>query len=190
MYVAQTQFPTRAMNVVVRTSVEDPAAVAPAAARQIREIDPDLPIYNVRPMEARVSESLARRRFSMLLLTGFALLALGLAAIGTYGVIAYLVSQGTRELGIRMALGAAPAAVLWLVVRQGALMGLGGVALGIAGAFLMTPLMRSLLFGVAAADLLTFGAIALLLTIVALAASYVPARRASRIDPVVSLRTE
>ena len=154
--------------------------------RQIRAIDPDLPIYNVRTMGERVEESLARRRFSMLLLTLFAALALGLAAIGIYGVIAYLVSQGARELGIRLALGATPRDLLLLVVRQGMSVAVIGRSLGLAGAFVLTRFMRALLFGVQAGDPVTFAAIAATLTLVALAACYVPARRASKIDPVVS----
>lgn len=139
-------------------------------------------------MDQRVDESLARRRFSMLLLSLFVAVALGLATIGIYGVIAYLVQQGTRELGIRMALGATPRAILLLIVRHGMTVSLVGVGLGIAGAFVLTRFMASLLFGVTASDPLTFTAIAVLLTLVALAASYVPARRAARIDPMVSLR--
>ena len=138
----------------------------------------------------RLDESLAQRRFSMLLLTLFAVLALGLAAIGIYGVMAYLVNQGTRELGIRLALGATPGGILLMVVQHGMLVALVGVAIGLVGAFTLTRLMRSLLFGVEATDPLTFAAIALLLTIIALVASYVPARRAARIDPIVSLRAE
>ncbi len=126
----------------------------------------------------------------MLLLTLFAVLALGLAAIGIYGVMAYLVNQGTRELGIRLALGATPDGILLMVVQHGMLVALVGVAIGLVGAFTLTRLMRSLLFGVEATDPLTFAAIALLLTIIALVASYVPARRAARIDPIVSLRAE
>jgi ABC-type antimicrobial peptide transport system permease subunit len=141
-------------------------------------------------MEHRVEESLARRRFAMLLLSVFALLALGLATIGIYGVIAYLVSQGTRELGIRMALGATPRAILVLIVGHGLSVTLAGVTLGLIGAFALTRFMQTLLFGVTAADPVTFGGIALVLTAVALAASYLPARRAARIDPVISLRSE
>jgi putative ABC transport system permease protein len=126
----------------------------------------------------------------MLLLTWFAALALALAAIGVYGVMAYLVSQGTRELGIRLALGAAPRDLLALVIRQGMVVALVGTALGLAGAMLLTRFMRSLLFGVRPSDPLTFVVIAATLTVVALAASYVPARRAARIDPIVSLRSE
>jgi predicted permease len=189
MYLPHTQVPTRAMNVVLRT-VGDPGALAAAASREVRALAPDLPIYNVRTMKQRVDESLARRRFSMLLLTLFAALALGLAAIGSYGVIAYLVTQGARDLGIRMALGATPGAIVRLILRHGMSVALIGVAAGLAGAFVLSRFMRSLLFGVGPADPVTFAAVSLLLMTVALVASYIPARRAARIDPMVSLRTE
>ena len=141
-------------------------------------------------MGERVEASLAERRFSMLLLTLFAVLALGLAAIGIYGVMAYLVTQGTRELGIRVALGATPRDLLLLVIKQGMSVALTGMALGLVGALVLTRFMRALLFGVHASDPLTFAAIAAALAVVVLVACYVPARRASRIDPIVSLRTE
>ena len=141
-------------------------------------------------MSERVDDSLAERRFSMLLLTLFAVLALGLAAIGIYGVMAYLVSQGTRELGIRLALGASPRDVLTMVVRQGMTVAFAGLALGVAGAFVLTRFMRAMLYGVHAADPATFLVIAATLMLVAFGACYVPAHRASRIDPIVSLRTE
>jgi ABC-type antimicrobial peptide transport system permease subunit len=189
MYFAHTQQAGRAMNVVART-VGDPAALATAASTVVRALDPDLPIYNVRTMEQRVDESLARRRFSMLLLTLFAALALGLAAIGIYGVIAYLVTQGTRDLGIRMALGATPRSIVMLILRHGMSVALIGVGAGLASAFVLTRFMRNLLFGVAPADPVTFSAVALLLASVAFVASYVPARRAARVDPMKSLRAE
>jgi ABC-type antimicrobial peptide transport system permease subunit len=126
----------------------------------------------------------------MLLLTVFACVALGLAAIGVYGVIAYLVSQGTREVGIRMALGATPREILLLVVRQGLTVAVVGVAAGLVGAWAVTRFMESLLFGISSRDPLTFAVIAALLGLTALLASYVPARRAARIDPMVSLRAE
>jgi predicted permease len=189
MYFAHAQSPVRAMNVVLRSRA-DPEALTAAVREQLRAVDPDLPIYGVRTMAERVDESLARRRFSMLLLTLFAALALGLAAIGTYGVLAYLVSQGAREIGIRLALGASPGRILVLIVRHGMSVALAGVAAGVTGAFLLTRFMRSLLFGVTASDPMTFAGIAALLTLVALLASYLPARRAARIDPMVSLRSE
>jgi predicted permease len=188
-YRAHTQFPARAMNVVVRSGA-DPAGLTAAVRQELRELDPDLPIYGVRTMTERVGESLARRRFAMVLLTAFAALALGLASLGIYGVIAYLVSQGTREMGIRIALGATPRAILQLIVGQALLVALAGVAIGIGGALAAARSMRSLLFGIDAVDPLTFTAIPLLLLAVALAAAYVPARRAARIDPIAVLRNE
>jgi predicted permease len=188
-YRFQGQSPSRAMNVVVRSGI-DPSSLAAAVTGQLRALDPDLPIYKMRTMGERVEASLSERRFSMLLLTLFAGLALGLAAIGIYGVMAYLVSQGTRELGIRLALGAAPRDLLLCVVRQGMTVAATGMVLGLASAFALTRFMRALLFGVHASDPMTFAAIAVTLTLVALVACYVPARRAARIDPIVSLRTE
>jgi predicted permease len=187
MYQPHAQASTRAMNVVLRGS-KDPVALTAAVRREIRAMDPDLPIYGARSMTARVDESLATRRFSMLLLSLFAALALGIASIGIYGVMAYLVNQGTRELGIRLALGATPALILRMVVSQGMTVALIGVALGLAGAFGLTHLMQTLLFGVDAVDPLTFVAIPLLLSAIALLASWIPARRAARIDPTISLR--
>jgi predicted permease len=182
LYLPQTQYPVRGMNVV--------AGLAATVRKEIRELDPDLPVYGVRTMSHRVDESLARRRFAMLLLTLFAGLALGLAAVGVYGVMAYLVSQGSRELGIRMALGATPRRILMMVVRQGLVVAAVGVGIGLIGAFGLTRLMRRLLFGTEATDPLTFTAIALLLAAIALVASLVPALRAARIDPMISLRSE
>jgi predicted permease len=188
-YLPQTQYITRDMNVVVR-SVGDSASLAAAVKREILNLDGDLPLYNVVTMEQRVAESLARRRFSMLLLTLFASLALALAAIGTYGVMAYLVNQGTREIGIRIALGATPGRILSLVVSKGMTMALFGLALGLAGAFAFTRLMSKLLFGVQATDPATFAIISVMLIFIALLASYIPAQRAARVDPMVSLRYE
>ena len=188
-YRYQGQTPSRAMNVVVRAGA-DPSGLAGAVTQQVRALDPDLPVYKMRTMGDRVEESLAERRFSMLLLTAFAAIALGLAVTGVYGVMAYLVSQSTRELGIRLALGAAPRDLLMLVVRQGLVVALAGTALGLAGAMLLTRFMQALLFGVRPSDPLTFAVIAAALAAVAVAASYVPARRAARIDPIVSLRAE
>ena len=147
-------------------------------------------MYSVRTMAERVEESLARRKFSMLLLALFAGFALMLATIGIYGVMAYLVNQGTREIGIRMALGATQREILKLVVSQGMALASSGLAIGVAVAFVFTRLMRSLLFGIHAADPATFGAISLLLTVVALLATYIPAKRAARVDPMLCLRSE
>jgi predicted permease len=188
-YLPHAQYTTQAMNVVVRSGVA-PATLTSAIKKEIRELDPDLPIYNVRTMDDRVQESLARRRFAMTMLALFALLAFVLATIGIYGVMAYMVNQGTREIGIRLALGATQSNILRLVVRQGMTLALTGVGIGLAGAFALTRLMRSLLFGVKSTDPVTFVAIAALLSAIALVASYIPARRAARIDPMVSLRCE
>ena len=188
-YLPQTQYPTRAMTVALRSG-NDPSGVLSAVKNELRKLDADLPMYYIRTMQQRVDESLARRRFSMLLLVVFAGVALALATIGIYGVMAYLVNQGTREIGIRVALGATQRNIVSLVVRQGMALALSGVAIGLAGAFLLTRLIRSLLFGVQATDPVTFVGIALLLGLVALLASYIPARRASRVDPLVALRYE
>jgi predicted permease len=189
LYLPQTQYPTRAMNIVLR-SAADPAALAPAVKQQIHELDSDLPLYNVRTMNQRLDESLAQRRFAMLLLTLFAGVALALAVIGTYGVMSYLVNQGTREIGIRIAMGATHRAIERLIVWKGLALALCGVAIGTTGAFAVSRLMRSLLFGVTPFDPFTFVAISLLLTLVALLASYIPARRVAQIDPIVALRDE
>jgi predicted permease len=189
MYVAHAQLGSRATNVVVRASV-DAAALTAAVREQIHQIDPDLPIYRVRTMAERVEDSLARRRFSMTLLTAFAAVALGLAAIGTYGVIAYLVNQSTREFGIRLALGAAPRRLLLSIVRHGLAIALVGIALGVGAALVLTGVIRSLLFEIEPTDMTTFTLIPIVLLLVAVAASYVPAQRAAGIEPSVSLRAE
>jgi len=188
-YLPQTQYVTRAMNVVMRSS-NDPVSLAGAVKQQIHELNPDLPLYNVSTMQERFDKSLARRRFIMLVLGTFAAISLGLAVIGIYGLIAYLVGQGTREVGIRLALGATPANIMTLIVRGGMSLALWGVAIGIGGALVVSRLMRSLLFGVGATDVATFVAVPILLACIALVASYIPARRASRIDPSTSLRCE
>jgi predicted permease len=188
-YLPQTQFPTRAMTVALRTSTDSSAMLA-AVKTELRNLDPDLPMYHVRTMLQRVDESLARRRFSMLLLGLFAAFALILATIGIYGVMAYLVNQGTREIGIRMALGASQRNVLSLVVRQGMALAVSGMLIGLAAAFFLARLIRSQLFGVESTDPATFAAISALLLLIALLASYIPAQRAARIDPMASLRCD
>jgi predicted lysophospholipase L1 biosynthesis ABC-type transport system permease subunit len=188
MYHWHKQRPGRALNIVARTSGSDPAVAAPAVRAVLKELDPDLPIYNVKTMQARVDESLARRRFAMTLLSLFALLAFGLAAIGTYGVMAYVVSQGTREIGIRMALGASPERVSRMVVQSGMVMAAIGIIAGVSGALVFTRFMQSQLYNVEATDPPTFAAIIVLLSVTALLAAYVPARRAARIDPIEVLR--
>ena len=189
VYVPHAQFPARAMTVVARGSGAADS-IAADVRLAIREFDPDLPVYNLRSMESRVSESLARRRFAMLLFSCFALVAVALASVGVYGVIAYVVSQGTRELGIRLALGASPRQVLTMVVSHGMLTAWWGGAAGFVASVWLARFIRALLFGVRIADPITLGAVAVLLPSIAFAATIIPARRAARIDPIVSLRTE
>jgi predicted permease len=188
-YLAHTQFPTRAMTVALRGRT-DPAAMLSSSKSELHNLDPDLPMYHPRTMKQQVNESLARRRFSTFLLGVFASVALALATIGIYGVMAYLVNQGTRELGIRIALGASQRNIVTLVVRQGMTLAFSGVMIGLAAAFPLTRLIRSMLFGVGATDPTTFVGISLLLAMIALLASYLPAQRAARINPLISLRSE
>jgi predicted permease len=189
IYLAHSQVPSRAMNVVVRSEA-DTLTLAPAIGREIHQLDPGLPLYNVRTMANRVDESLARRRFSTTLLTVFAVVAVGLAAIGVYGVIAFLVSQSTRELGIRIALGATPREIVKSVVGQGIRVAAAGVLIGTIGALAITRSISTMLYGIRPTDPVTFVSIAGGLAAVAVLASYLPARRAARIDPTISLRSE
>jgi putative ABC transport system permease protein len=189
VYLSYRQLPRSGMALVLRGAVE-PSSLAPTLRNAVREIDPALPVYDVMTMNERLSNSVAARRFNLLLLGGFAVLALLLAGVGVYGVISYVVTQRTHEVGIRMALGAQSADVVRLFIKQGMAIVIFGVALGLIGAFALTRVMRSLLFDVSASDPLTFACVALLLSLVALAACYLPARRAARIDPLASLRRE
>jgi predicted permease len=179
----------RRVNLLVRTAVE-PLSLAAPVRNQIAALDKDQAVFNVRTMEQALSQSVAARRFSMILLAVFAILALILAAVGIYGVISYSVAQRTREVGIRMALGARTSDVLKLVVRDGLKLVLIGVGVGLAGALLLTRLMTTLLFGVAATDTVTYGTVAMVLVVVALIACCIPARRATKVDPLVALRFE
>ncbi|HEX5422800.1 MAG TPA: ABC transporter permease [Candidatus Acidoferrales bacterium] len=178
-----------AVAVVLRTK-GDPTAVMEPVRRAVQEIDPRVVVYSVSTMDEVVATSFAARRFSMILLAIFAALALALSCVGIYGVISYLVGQRTHEIGVRMALGAQRRDVMRLVLGHGARMALIGIAIGVVAALGLTRLMAGELFGVTAHDPLTFLAVAVVLVIVALLASYVPARRAMRVDPVVALRCE
>jgi predicted permease len=178
-----------AVAVVLRTA-GDPAAIMGPVRRAVRQIDPREVIYGVQTMDEVLAGSFAARRVSMILLGIFAALALVLSCVGIYGVISYLVGQRTREIGVRMALGAQRSDVMRLVLGEGVKMALVGIAAGIATALELTRLMADELFGVTAQDPLTFGAVAVVLTLVALLACYLPARRAVRIDPMVALRYE
>ena len=165
-------------------------AIASSVREAIRRLDDSLPPYDVKTLEQRVSDSVAPRRFLVSMMSLFALLALALAATGIYGVLSYLVAQRTREIGIRMALGATAGSVLSLILKRGAILILIGTAAGLAGAIALTRLIKTLLFGVSPTDPATFALIALLLVLVALIASYIPARRAAKVDPMVALRHE
>jgi putative ABC transport system permease protein len=187
IYVPHAQDPQwNFMAMVIRTA-GDPAAFATTFRREVQALDKDQPVYNVRTIDDVVMNSLGTRRVSMQLFAVFAAAALLLAAVGIYGVLAYSVTQRTQEIGIRMALGAQKSDVLALVIRQGMMLALIGVVVGLVGAFALTRLIASLLFGVAATDPLTFVAIPLLLLCVALVACYLPARRAARLDPKIAL---
>src|SRR5207302_2694687 len=188
MYLPFTQanfFDPRAL--VVKTNLE-PLSLATTVRKTVWDIDKDQPVSDIASMESIVSESLARQRFSMMLLGIFAGLALVLAAVGIYGVMSYSVAQRTREIGIRMALGAQREDVMKLTIGQGLKLVVTGVAFGLAAAVIMTRLMSSLLFGVSATDPMTFVTISFVLVSVAVLASYIPALRATRVDPMFALR--
>ncbi|HWS90077.1 MAG TPA: ABC transporter permease [Pyrinomonadaceae bacterium] len=189
VYWTPPQLAYSSMWLVVRTA-GDPAALGPAAVREIQAVDREQPVADVRTMEGWLAESTARARFGTLLLGAFACTALLLAAVGLYGVLSYSVTQRRNEIGIRMALGAQARDVLKLMVGQGMRLVLVGVVLGLAGALALTRVMSGLLYDVAATDPPTFAANALLLMAVSLAACYIPARRATRVDPATALRRE
>lgn len=190
MYVSHIQYPERRMNLVMRTDAEDASQLTAAARAEVKAFDPNQIIWRAQTLEELLGTSVAPRRFNMLLLGIFAGVALVLAAVGLYGVMSYSVSWRTHEIGVRMALGAKRSDVLRLVVRQGMTMTLIGLALGLAGAFFMSRLLIGLLYGVSPTDPLTFTAVSIMLLTVALLACLIPARRATRIDPIVALRTE
>jgi putative ABC transport system permease protein len=190
MYLPHSQSAEpRYMTMVVK-SASDPAGLIGAVQSEVWAIDSNLPVSQIMSMEQAISDSVGQQRFNMLLLGIFAGLALTLAAIGIYGVMSYSVTQRRQEIGIRMALGASQGDVLWMIVKQGMTLAAIGVSLGLAGAFLLTRLMSSLLYGISATDPFTFFVIPLLLTGVALGACFVPARRATRVDPMIALRYE
>ena len=189
VYFPYKQSPGNFMNLVVRTT-SDPASMVPAIRSQVLSVDKDQPVSDIMTMDQRVAKSVAAKRFVMFLLGAFSILALGLASVGIYGVMAYLVTQRTQEIGVRMALGAQKRDVLKLVVRKGMALAIIGAAIGLVASLALTRLMRSLLFEVTPTDWLTFVTASAVLLIAALLASYIPAHRATKVDPLTALRYE
>jgi putative ABC transport system permease protein len=189
LYIPYAQFQQSSMSLVVRSPLAA-AALVPALRREVAGVDAELPVSAVRTMEEILVGSAAQPRFNAALLGLLAGTALLLAAVGLYGLLSYSVAQRRREFGIRMAIGARSADVLRLVLGQGLALGLGGLALGILGAWAASRLLSSLLYGVTGTDLVTYAAVSVLVTATAALACYVPARRAARLDPAVALRME
>jgi putative ABC transport system permease protein len=189
IFVPYRQFPHGYMTLFVRAD-SNPASLTAAVRNHILAVDSGQPVSNVKTLEQHIADSVAQPRLTSMLLGIFAALALILAAVGVYGVISYSVAGRTREIGIRMALGAGRGDVFKLVISQGMGLASAGIAIGVAGAALLTRFMQSLLYGVSATDPVTFVALSVLLGSVALVACYVPARRATKVDPMVALRHE
>ena len=183
------QEPWWSMALVARTN-SDPVQLAPLVRGEVRAIDAEQPVYNIKTMEQIIDESVSAKRLAMLLLVFFAFGALLLAAIGIYAVMSYAVTSRAHEIGIRMALGAQPRDILRLIIKQGLILTAVGVGLGLLGALALTRAMTEILYGVKATDPLTFVGLSVLLSIVAFVACFVPARRATRVDPMVALRYE
>lgn len=182
-------FPGAGSYVVARTS-SDQSAAAPAIVRAIHSADPSIPVYEIRTMEDRMSDSLAHQRFSTIMLGAFSFFALILASVGVYGVMSYLVTQSRHDIGLRIALGAPRTSILWLVVRQGMELAGAGIVIGVIGSFALSRVMASLLFGISAVDIATFSSVPVILAVIALVATYIPAWRATQVDPMLVLREE
>jgi putative ABC transport system permease protein len=189
VYFAEQQQPSREMFLAVRTAY-DPSTLATPIVREIHALDPGVAVYQIRTMQDRLYASLARQRFSTTMLGAFALFGLILAAIGVYGVISYLVTQSTHDIGVRVALGAQPMSVLQTVLQQGIGLTLAGIVAGLIGALALTRVMSGLLFGVSATDVVTYLTVSFTLALIALLATFIPARRATKIDPMIALREE
>ena len=189
IYYAEAQVPVRGMTLAIRYS-GDPGPLVRSVRAAVHELDHDVPVTDVATMTTRLNRSMADRRYPMLLLSGFAVLAVLLAAVGLYGLLSYVVSRRTREIGVRMALGADRFAVLRMVLGDGVRLTLIGAVAGAVASVAAGRALGHLLYGVGATDPITFAAVGLLLVGVATLASYIPAARATRVDPVVALRTE
>ncbi len=189
MFVSMEQNPpSQHVQFVIRTSSHDPLAMAPAIREAVRRVEKNSPIYAVAPLEEQLGSYLVQRRFQASLLTGFSVVALLMAAVGIYGLIQYSVATRTREIGLRMAIGAQARDIFRMIIGEGLMLSLAGAAVGLVGAWWLGSAGSSLLFGVSGSDPVTFAAVSLLLTVVAMAACYFPARRATRVDPIVALR--
>ena len=188
--LAQMAWRYRRMNLAVRSNAGDPMSLIGQIQAEVRGIDKDQPVYQIQTMDSLIGDSVGTRRFAMTLLGLFAGLALLLAAIGIYGVMSYAVTERTHEIGIRVALGAGRKDVLKLIVGQGLIFIVSGLIIGLIGAYIATSLIANLLYDVSARDPITFAMVTVVLTLIALAACYIPARRAMRVDPMVALRYE
>ncbi len=189
VFVSLSQSPApRSLDFFIRTSSDDPLTMAADIRAGVRRVEKDAPIFGVVPLEQPLGSYLARRRFQTSLLAGFSLVALLMAAVGIYGLIQYSIATRTREIGLRMAIGAQAGDIFRMIIGEGLTLSLTGLALGLVGAWWLGQAGSSLLFGVTASDPLTFATVSLLLTAVALAACYFPARRAMTVDPIVALR--
>ena len=189
VYVPYPQFPSLSMSIVARTGI-DPKALISAIRNEVWAVDKDQPVTDIKTMDEYVAGSVSARRANALLLTVFAVLALVLASIGVYGVMAYSVTQRVHEIGIRMALGAQTSDVIKLIVGSGMALVLAGVGIGIGGALALSRVLSSLLYGVSSTDPITFSLVSVILSSVALVANYIPARRATKVDPMIALRHE
>jgi putative ABC transport system permease protein len=183
------QVTPRTQTLVIRTA-GDPAAILPAVRNEVRQLSPQLPLFRVGTLQSQLSDTLNQPRFRAVLLAGFAAIALVLATIGIYGVTAHAVNQRRHEVGVRMALGASAREVLSLILQQHLRPALVGVVVGVAGAIALARFLESLVYGVGASDPLTFAFMAATLVAVAVIACWIPARRATRVDPLIALRTE
>ncbi|MPY89115.1 MAG: FtsX-like permease family protein [Luteitalea sp.] len=190
IFVSLAQTPPQSADLVIRTSSDNPLAMSGALRAAVRRVEKHAPIYGVAPLEERLGSYLAQRRFQTWLLTGFSLVALLMAAVGIYGLIQYSIATRTQEIGLRMAIGAQAGDIFRMIIREGLMLSLTGLALGLVGAWWLGRAGSSLLFGVTATDPLTFMTVSVLLTAVATAACYFPARRAMTVDPIVALRQE
>jgi predicted permease len=188
-FLPALQRPETFTNILVRTAI-GPVAMAAEVREALRSVDPDLPLLQPQTLAARIAQTFAARRLALILLGSFAALALLLASLGVYSVMAHLVAFRTSEIGIRMALGASPGAVMRMVLGHGRRLTLAGIAIGVAGALAMSRLLQQALFEVDSADPLVYVAVSATLLLVAECASFFPARRATRIDPVIALRSE